>query len=763
MKRCLQPTLLSDLVREIVRAVAPVAFAGLGLGLIVVLTIIAATGPALAGNKLEIVTLSNQPDKVSGGDVLVSVGVPTGTKLDDVTITLNGGNVTAAFAPDTVNRALVGLVTGLGLGGNRLEAKAKGAGTDIVEIRNHPITGPIFSGPQEEPFFCQTHQFRPYTNAPFLTASQITDPCSVPTQVDYVYRTTAGAFVKFDPAAPPPANLATTLTGVPYIVRLETGTINRAIYQIAILDNPAIAGPDLRNHADPGWNGKLVYTFGGGCGGGHYIQGNSTGGVLNDSMLTRGFAVASSSLNVLGNNCNDVLSAETLMMVKEHFIETFGVPRYTMGFGCSGGAIQQYTIAANYPGLLDGLVPQCSFPDVYGTGTFDSRLILNYFVYNATVPWTQDQIRAASGFGTFGQIYTQGTSWAARIDPSPVRPGFPPSIPGFPPNQSSWLYSAVVPIDVRYDPITNPTGARATTYDHNINTFGADENGFARRPLDNVGVQYGLAALNAGQITKAQFLDLNEKIGGLDIDANFIPARMVADLDATRAAYQTGKVNNTGPLGNVPILDVDVIYTDQLAAGDVHMKYNHFVTRQRLINANGNADNMVIWSGVFGPRAGQLTQAFIQMAAWLDNLSADTSDRPLPEKVVSSKPAGLTDGCWTGTSAPFGFIAEHQFLGGPGTSACNNLYPGFLFPRYLAGIPLSNDVVKCHLRPIDLTDYAVTLTSDEQARLRQIFPDGVCDYTRPGFEQQGLLDTWLIYVDVGKYKKDNAGNDDQTR
>ena len=51
----------------------------------------------------------------------------------------------------------------------------------------------------------------------------------------------------------------------------------------------------------------------------------------------------------------------------------------------------------------------------------------------------------------------------------------------------------------------------------------------------------------------------------------------------------------------------------------------------------------------------------------------------------------------------------------------------------------------------------------EQARLHRVFPDGVCDYGRPGFEQQGVLDTWLIYVDVGKYKKDNAGNDDQTR
>ena len=39
-------------------------------------------------------------------------------------------------------------------------------------------------------------------------------------------------------------------------------------------------------------------------------------------------------------------------------------------------------------------------------------------------------------------------------------------------------------------------------------------------PLDNVGVQYGLEALQKGQITPAQFVDLNAKIGGVDIDIN---------------------------------------------------------------------------------------------------------------------------------------------------------------------------------------------------------------------------------------------------
>jgi uncharacterized tannase-like protein DUF6351 len=715
----------------------------------------AAVSPVWAIDTLRIETLSNRPDKISGGDALVRVQVPPRIRLGDVRVTLNGADITGKFTPDATAQALVGLVDGMTLGTNRLEATAKGGGTTRLDVVNHPITGPVFSGPQERPFFCQTHQFRIYPGGPLLTATPITDPCSVETRVDYVYQATTGEFKPFDPSAPRPADLATTLTGVPYIVRLETGTINRAIYQTAVLFDPTTSVS--------GWDGRLVYVFGGGCGGGHYIQGNSTGGVLAPG-LARGFAVASSSLNVLGNNCNDVVSAETLMMVKEHFIETFGVPRYTMGFGCSGGAIQQYMIADNYPGLLDGLVPQCSFPDVYGTGTIDARLILNYFVYEAGVPWTQEEIRAASGFGTFGQIYTQGTSWAARIDPLPVRPGFPPAIPGFPPNQSSWLYNAIVPISVRYDPDGShggsPTGARATTYDHNVNTFGVDQHGFARRPLDNVGVQYGLEALNAGQISKAQFLDLNAKIGGLDIDANFVPPRMVADDHATRAAYETGKVINGRPLRSVPILDVDVIYTDTSPAGDVHMKYNHFVTRQRLINANGHADNMVMWSGVFGPRVGVLTQAFLQMAAWLDNITADTSDDPLPVKVVRNKPVDLTDGCWTGTTAPFTFIAEPQFLGGPGTSACNDLYPGYQFPRALAGMPLSNDIVACHLRKIGHADYKVMFTDEELAQLHRIFPQGVCDFTRPGIAQRVPLSTWITYIGVGRFKADHEDDGD---
>jgi hypothetical protein len=64
-----------------------------------------------------------------------------------------------------------------------------------------------------------------------------------------------------------------------------------------------------------------------------------TGGVEDNMMLRQGYAVASASLNVFGNNCNDLLASETMMMVKERFIEGYGAPEFTIGWGCSGGPI----------------------------------------------------------------------------------------------------------------------------------------------------------------------------------------------------------------------------------------------------------------------------------------------------------------------------------------------------------------------------------------------------------------------------------------
>ena len=102
--------------------------------------------------------------------------------------------------------------------------------------------------------------------------------------MDYVYRTTGPepTFAAMPDDASRPADLAETTTTdgrrVPYIVRLETGTINRAIYQTAVLVDPSAPAPTP--WAPPAaWNGRLVYTYGGGCEAG-FFQGTRTGGSI---------------------------------------------------------------------------------------------------------------------------------------------------------------------------------------------------------------------------------------------------------------------------------------------------------------------------------------------------------------------------------------------------------------------------------------------------------------------------------------------------
>ena len=95
-----------------------------------------------------------------------------------------------------------------------------------------------------------------------------------------------------DLASPRPSDLVTTTTNegktVPYIVRVDSGTVNRTIYRIAILDDPQPGAAPWT--PAPGWNRKLAVGFGGGAGT-QYNQGsNQAAAALNHVYLARGFA-----------------------------------------------------------------------------------------------------------------------------------------------------------------------------------------------------------------------------------------------------------------------------------------------------------------------------------------------------------------------------------------------------------------------------------------------------------------------------------------
>jgi hypothetical protein len=659
---------------------------------------------AQARSPIDIRTLSSRADLVSGGDALIAVSVPPGTSADRLTVTVNGTDVMPRLGFDAAAGEYRGVIDGLALGANRVVAKIRQTNHEAgLTITNHPITGPVLSGPHLAPFECSTE-------ASGLGPALDTN-CSAPRKIWHFYRSTDNTFKPLAGVqGPRPADVATTTTTdgkqVPYIVRVDSGTINRAIYQIAMLADPE------------GWNRKFVVSFGGSSGT-QYIQGvmapPPAGGVLNHQALSKGFGYLISSELVNGRRGNGVLQGETLMMIKEYVIERYGVPKFFIGSGGSGGAIQQLVITQMYPGLLDGLMPSLTFPDS-SLHTIDSILLTNLWPKLDKSVWTQEKITAVEGF-------TPGTArmWNAAYG----HLGVPTNAAG----------CALADKTLIFDPITNPKGARCTTQDIRVNIYGRDPaTGWARRPTDNIGLQYGLAALNSGTITVDDFLELNEKIGGTDIDGQVVPERTAGDPIALKGIYESGlKASYNAALGNVPIL-MSRAYTDH--RGDIHDRQRDFVVRARLERANGRSDNTVIWiASSFTP----ISSTLDTMNAWLDAIVADPAPLSI-DKVVKHKPAEAVDTCWDASGVKI--VEPASFTA---TNKCNALYPIHSEPRLVAGAPLTNDVMKCQLKPIDFSEYKVAFTGAQKTRMTAAFPAGVCDFSKPGVGQVPIKGTYQKY------------------
>ncbi len=692
---------------------------------------------AAAAGVRTIETLSSRPDLISGGDVLVRI-----VQTDDAPtkVTLNGVPVTSAFRPGP-RRTRTGLVSGLRLGRNTLAA-----GGVRLTLTNYPIAGPIISGPHQTPFICTTAAYQIYSNvsrSPQPSAETFgpatNADCWAPTKITWLYLPKGGRALAplSDPAAPP-ADVATTTTTegrtVRFIVRVETAVIDRGIYQSAILFDPASDPPPAWNAPPRGWNRRLIAVQGAGCPGGWHIQGAVGGsferpGVMDASLLSvkrlgEGYAIYGNTLQNASQDCNAVLEGEAAMMGKEHFIKTYGVPDWTVSVGCSGGSYGSAQPADALPGLYDGVLIACTFPDplAIATSGADARLLNHYFSVTAPGALTQTQQLAISGYRS-AKAFLDAASQSGRIDPVPGRKDGP----GY--HSAAW--SDLVPVSLRYDPKTNPRGARPTLYDAARNIYGVEPTtGFARRPYDNVGVQYGLDALDAGAIGIDQFLDLNARIGGLDRDANYQAARSIGDVGAIRRAYQSGlELGGGGGLAAIPVFDISGIYNDN---GGYHYQWYHFALRERLRRANGDTRNEVMWRGDPVP----FESAWTTFVDWVEAIHSDDRAAPARQKTIEDRPAAAVDGCWL---APADFVAGPQSFSRDPTNACNARFPSYGFPRLEAGGPLAADVLKCRLKPVDPRDYRVAFTPAQLARLRRIFPSGVCDWARPGTAQTSVV------------------------
>ena len=329
------------------------------------------------GGVREISVLSNRADLISGGDALVSVDLIANPRT--IRVQLNGDDITDAFAIRP-NGRYEGLVTGLVEGKNILRVRpANGVGR-WIEITNHPIGGPVFSGEQIQPWLCRT-QLQGGTT-PALGPS-VDDKCNAAAPVvEHFYRTLTNTWAAYNPDSPPaPDAVAQTTTDqgktVPFIIQRVTGTANRGIYQVAVLVDPT--KPITPWSTEQPWNRKYVNTFGGACSVNY--QQPTVGDVRNVARLGLGFAVGTSSLNTYANSCSDVISAEALMMTKEIITERWGPILYTIGDGGSAGTMQQHMISGAYPGLLNGLMTSLLYEDHWFqvVDSFDCLLLSRYF------------------------------------------------------------------------------------------------------------------------------------------------------------------------------------------------------------------------------------------------------------------------------------------------------------------------------------------------------------------------------------------------
>ncbi|HEX4843126.1 MAG TPA: DUF6351 family protein, partial [Limnobacter sp.] len=238
--------------------------------------------------------------------------------------------------------------------------------------------------------------------------------------------------------------------------------------------------------------------------------------------------------------------------------------------------------------------------------------------------------------------------------------------------------------------------------------------------------------------------------------------------------------------------------------GIAHDAFHSWQMRARLKATQGHHDNHVIWFGqlVLAGDSTYSTEALIVMDRWLSNIEADDSSAPLPDKVVSNKPASARDKCLSLQSiyaddGPFVPLSGNLFYpepiipnarsssipkpppeAGQIFDQVSNQFCGLDFasfdptgqsaqvtspiatvqqtlvqtrfgtPRTVAGDDIRTLANKCVLKAVDPADYAgipaIRDAAAFAAQVKQIFPEGVCDYTKPGV---GVVptQTWLRY------------------
>jgi hypothetical protein len=182
---------------------------------------------------------------------------------------------------------------------------------------------------------------------------------------------------------------------------------------------------------------------------------------------------------------------------------------------------------------------------------------------------------------------------------------------------------------------------------------------------------------------------------------------------------------------DIPVIDWRHYLEDEL---DMHNTQQSFASRQRMLNADDDASNQVIWFTDARPAVAfdQTPMAFEVMDEWMANIAAH------PDRSVGrNRPDRAVDSCFdtSGSLIASGRDVWDGVIDDRPAGDCTQLFPTYSTSRREAGGPFEGGVWKCELQPVSRAlhrgDYGDwTPTQEERARLEQIFPDGVCNWDR---------------------------------
>lgn len=592
--------------------------------------------------------------------------------------------------------------------------------------------------------------------------------CQVHTRAGYYYKPAGSATLEPMPASgamPADVDFATWAgERVPFVVRVEQGTINRFIYTIAVPADQADverahAGDVASSLARPSarrWNRYLIYQFGGGINIGK-SQGVATlervlGWRLND--LQKGYAIVHSTGTETGTHYNMRLAGNTARMVKQQFEALYGAPRKTIGMGASGGAALQYVLAETRPGLLDALIPVYSFPDVATqiTWVLDCELLEHYFDVTAGPESRWSEIAQRSLVeGLPGDPERRNVFDTADTVFRLFSFRWPHDRGGATACAIGWRAAIPLvdnPIGFHFKHNFSETVRAATRWSHWHDLkkiYGVGPDGYAYRTFDNVGVQYGLEALRAGHLSMAEFVHLNANVGGWKKPAEQAEPRfwimqndreasdfsiwnehnmtLAADGPIPLASMAPGQTQSFVPAprasGHIPSMRAAYLAGQVLLGNadpklpildvrhylephlDIHHSFASLAARLRLQRSTGGIGNQRIW----------VAELPVAPSGWFQGIDFEQGSAELNrllDKALDAMRRWLEQGtdpedaCFDANLQPI--AAGQSVWDGPWnerrSGTCTARFPHYRSPRDAAGGNRAGDLFKCHRRPV---------------------------------------------------------------